>query len=131
MYKLLLKGMQFIKFGLVGLINTSVSLIIYYICIFMNLDPVISSGIGYILSSLVGYLINGKWVFKDGDIKSHRTIARYYLCYGTSFLLNLVSMYVLVSVMGVSSNIAPLVTMCITIPFNFVVNKFWVFKGER
>lgn len=119
---------QFIKFSFVGASNTLIFFFIYYSLIFFNVNYIIANTIGYIVSSFWGYILNKKWVFKESTEKTTNSIIKYYVVYGSSFFINIVCMYVFVDVLSISKIIAPILTMCVTVPYNFMLNKTWAFK---
>lgn len=125
------KIIQFLKFGLVGGSNTLISLLIYYILIFLGINYLISNSIGYIVSSISGYFLNKIWVFNSKDDKSNKSLFKYYMVYGSSFILNIGVMYMFINVIKISYIISPVLTMCITIPYNFILNKLWVFSADK
>ena len=55
---------QFIKFGMVGASNTLISLVIYYIGLYLNVHYVLSNVLGFIAGTLNAYYWNNKYVFK-------------------------------------------------------------------
>lgn len=122
------KILQFIKFGFVGASNTFISFLIYYLLVFLNINYIIANISGYIISSVCGYILNKKWVFKESTEKITKSVVKYYIVYGSSFFINTMCMYVFVDVLNISKIIAPILTMCITIPYNFTLNKVWAFK---
>lgn len=126
-----LKMLQFLKFSMVGASNTLISFIIYYLMIFLEINYLIANIGGYIISSLWGYILNKIWVFKENNQKVSKSVTRYYVVYLVSFLINLCIMYILVDVLQVSTIMAPFFTMCITVPFNFIMSKLWVFKERK
>ena len=119
---------QFMKFGMVGVINTLASLVIYYILIYMKVNYMVATVAGYIISSVVGYLLNRRWVFHAHNTKLSSSVIKYYLVYGTSLLINMGCMYFWVDVLQLSQIIAPILTLCITVPYNYLPSKFWTFK---
>jgi len=121
---------QFIKFGIVGCINTFSSWLFYYPLIFLNFNYKIATTIAYILSSIIGYILNRKWVFEN-KIYSSNSVLKYYLVYGSSYILNITSMYIFVERINVSQLIAPLLVLFITVPYNFIFNKLWVFTKKE
>ena len=62
--KLLGIGKQFFKFGIVGCINTFSSWIFYYSLLFFGVHYLVSTTIAYILSSIIGFVLNKSWVFQ-------------------------------------------------------------------
>ena len=119
---------QFIKFGVVGCINTATSLLIYYVLLFFNVQYLLASISGYIFSSVVGFILNKFWVFQAKGTKTLQETIRYYIVYGCALLMNLTIMYLQVDILLISDKIAPLITLCVTVPFNFIMSRVWVFK---
>ncbi len=128
--KLVLLIKQFFKFGIVGVINTCSSWVFYYSLVFLNVNYLIATTIAYILSSIIGFLLNKGWVFKK-KIYDYRSIIKYYIVYGSSYLLNVGSMYVFVDILGISKMIAPILTLFITVPYNFLFSRLWVFAEKE
>ena len=122
---------QIIKFSIVGIINTVVSLFIYYLLLGLSVHYNMATVCGYIGSSIIGYILNKVWVFQAKKISSKRSLFRYYVVYGTALLLNLFFMHVWIQIFGIDKRIAPILTLCITIPYNFILSKFWVFQVQR
>ena len=52
------KVAQFVRFGLVGLSNTLISLLIYYLLIGLQVNYLLATIAGYVISSLSGYILN-------------------------------------------------------------------------
>ncbi|MEG2037167.1 MAG: GtrA family protein [Ruthenibacterium sp.] len=123
---------QFFKFGIVGLSNTALSLAIYYI--FVWIDPALylwGGFVGWIVSVANAFFWGNKVVFQSksnaaGEIL--RRLLKSYLSYGATFLLSQGLLILQVQYWGVSEWIAPVINLVITIPLNFILNKFWTFK---
>lgn len=123
---------QFFKFGLVGLSNTAVSMICYYIVLFINPDfYLLGSIIGTVVSIANAFYWNDKFVFSGNrqDWRSKlKRLGKTYISYGGTSILSNVLLWVEVAFFNVSRTIAPIVNLLVTIPINFVINKFWTFK---
>ena len=123
---------QFIKFGLVGVSNTFVSMAVYYLFLWINPDwYMLGSVLGTVLSILNAFVWNDLFVFTGNpkDIKSvlHR-LGKTYVSYGGTSLLSTVLLWLEVTVLHVSKVFAPIVNLLITIPLNYLLNRFWTFK---
>ena len=121
---------QFIKFGIIGASNTIVSTSIYYLFIWM--DPklyFVGNVVGWIVSVFNSFYWNNRFVFTKSEFSWGQKLLRTYLAYGGSFLVGSATLVLLVSVLGVSEWLAPWINLVITIPLNFVLNKFWAFKA--
>ena len=123
---------QFLKFGIVGLSNTFVSLAIYYVFLWIDQKLyLIGNVVGWVVSVANAYYWNNKYVFGDGQkgfIQMLKKLAKTYLSYGATFLLSTLFLYIEVDILGLSSVISPFINLVITIPLNFLLNKFWAFR---
>ncbi len=122
---------QFLKFGLVGISNTVISLLIYYL--FLWISPalyLVGNVTGWIVSVANSFFWNNKYVFKgaSGKRKLLKKLGKTYLSYGATFLLGTALLYLEVDVWRWSAAICPLLNLVITIPLNFLLNKFWAFR---
>lgn len=119
---------QFIKFGIVGLSNTFISLAVYYILIYLETNYIAANTAGFIISVLNAYYWNNKFVFKKSDEGNLKPIIKTFASYGTTFILSTVLLVIMVDYLSISNIIAPVLNLIITIPLNFLLNKFWAFK---
>lgn len=120
---------QFLKFGIVGVSNTAISLVIYYIFIWFDKELyIVGNAVGFIVSVLNAYYWNNKYVFKKGEKGDLSFLIRSYLIYGLTFLTSSGLLYLWINHFGINESIAPIINLLITIPLNFLLNKFWVFK---
>lgn len=60
-------GAQFLRFVMVGIVNTAFSYIVYAICIYSGLSYVIASLIGLVFGILLSFKTHGTLVFKNPD----------------------------------------------------------------
>ena len=119
---------QFIKFCLVGISNTAVYLGVYYLSIYLSVYYLFANVLGFILSVLNAYYWSKKYVFVSDKRSRGNVLLRTYLSYGLTTVLSTLLLYFLVDIKGVSDKVAPLLALVITIPINFLLNKFWTFK---
>ena len=129
---LVAKLWQFVKFGIVGVSNTLISLAVYEVCIHLGLYYLLSNAIGLVISVINAYYWNNRCVFGDGTPKTFAQHVRTYLkslaAYGGAFVLDSVLLVLWVEVVGIPETLAPILNLCITIPLNFLVNKYWTFR---
>lgn len=123
---------QFLKFGLVGISNTVVSMGVYYL--FLWLDPdwyMFGSILGTILSIANAFVWNEVFVF-SGNVRDVRSIlkrlGKTYVSYGGTSVLSTILLWIEVTLFHTSKAIAPVVNMLVTIPLNFILNKLWTFR---
>ena len=77
------------------------------------------------------YYWNSRYVFKEkpDEVRNKwKALGKTFLSYGfTGYILNNILLFVLVDMFEVSKYIAPLVTLIISVPVNFLLNKLWAF----
>lgn len=149
---------QFIKFGLVGVSNTAISYGIEMLCfyiLFKNADFVLTlkllsllsikasvksvrivytSILAFIISVTNSYYWNNRFVFKSRNKKIEVHLKAYLktvICYGVTGLVLSPIIKVLLSNAGIPYYIASLGSLLITIPLNFILNKFWAFSNKK
>ena len=127
--------LQFIKFGIVGVSNTLIHYFTYLICIFVGCHYLIASVIGFLVSVMNAFYWNNKYVFVKEENATRslwQAFLKTFLSYaGTGLILENVLLVIWVRFLHVPEAIAPLVTLLITIPINFILNKFWAFKDRK
>lgn len=119
--------MQFMKFGLVGILNTIIALVVYYALIELDINYLLANTVSWIVSVFNAFYWNNRYVFKNESYWLSALI-KTYISYGASFLAGSALLYIFIDVCDISKFIAPFLTLVVSIPLNFVMNKFWTFK---
>ncbi len=126
--------MQIVRFCVVGLINTAVGLITYWAVIYVD-ESLYQLGniLGFLVSVLCAWYLSRNFVFfetkQSGIDSALKTLLRSYLSYGATTLLAACLLYILIELMSVDPYLAPLLTLFVTVPANFLLNKFWTFSA--
>lgn len=135
--------MQFVKFGIVGLSNTVIAYVLYVMSLaafrrfglLSGVDYIIASVIAFILSVLWSFYWNNKMVFqlKDGQQRCvWKALIKTYVSYSFSGLfVNNILLVFWVQICHISELIAPIINLLVSVPINFVMNKFWAFRGYK
>lgn len=127
--------MQFIQFGIVGVSNTLISYIVYLIGVLCGLHYLLASVFGFVISILNSFYWNNQYVFKLKENEKRsllRSFLKTFSAYaGTGLVLNNVLLFIEVDIFHWNKTIAPLINLLITIPLNFLLNKFWAFKKNK
>ena len=131
---------QFVKFGLVGVTNTAVSYVINILVLkllqpyHLPWDYVAGNVVAFVLSVLWSFYWNNKYVFRKGEGQTRnlgKALLKTYVAYGlTGIVLANVLSWVWINVFGISKYVAPLINLVISIPLNFIINKFWAFRTQ-
>lgn len=127
---------QFIKFGAVGVTNTLIHTICYNIALAFGANDFVGQIIGFLISSVNGFLLNKKFVFNKTNT-SKKMILKYYTTYIVSFVLTMLMTYIYVDILkinttihlfGMSIGYLPILTLIVTVPVNFILSRYWVYK---
>lgn len=124
---------QFLKFGAVGLVNTTISISVYYI--FLAVDErlyLVGNIAGFLISTLNAYWLNHRYVFgrKDNKTTGRTLLFRTYLAYGFALGVSTALLYGLVHCLKVAETLAPLGCLLVTVPMNYLVNRFCVYQAR-
>ena len=113
---------QFVKFGVVGVTNTIIAYILNVIVLLIlqplgvSWDFIAGNIISFALSVLWSFYWNNRLVFKVQNGKTRsvgKTLLKTYISYGVT---------------GIILNNALSMNLLLSVPLNFIINKFWAFK---
>lgn len=150
---------QLIKFSLVGVLNTLISEGVYAILLFFRMHYLPASFIGFSLSVINAYYWNNKYVFVENKDEEKRVwwkvFAKTYIAYFWGYLANAGLLIFWMDIlklerfltapadwfmsMGLENFdarflagiLAAFLNLIITVPMNFVINKYWAFKQKK
>lgn len=140
--------LQFVKFAIVGVSNTLLSMGINFCILFIcnrnnwlqtnDIKVYVGNCVAFFLSVLWSFFWNNKFVFKEDEGGQKRvwwkTLLKTYVAYAFTGLglSNLIS-WLCVTVFGINEYIAVLINLVIAVPINYVMNKFWAYgqKGKK
>ena len=132
---------QFIKVGIIGVSNTVISYVLNAATLLIlkpyevSWDYIAGNIISFVLSVLWSFYWNNKYVFTAGEDEQRSTIKalmKTYVSYGfTGIVLNNILSYLWIEKLGISKYIAPLFNLLLSVPLNFIINKFWAFRTKK
>jgi putative flippase GtrA len=118
---------QFIKYIIVGLINTAIYYGIYYFMIRFGFSYALSLTAGTIAGIINSYFWNKYFTFLTKKITVSET-AKFLIVYGAQYLSNLLIIYICVEHVGISKELAGLAAIGIGTFIGYFGHKFWSFK---
>lgn len=147
---------QFVEFALVGILNALISWCVYALCIRLGGHYIPATFLGFSVSMVNATFWNRKFVFKNEKQSWWKSFIRTYIAYSvTALFLNSLLLHLWIDVLEIwkyftpvcnwfwergirlegSRRLAeysmPLFNYCITVPINYVLNKFWAFGGAK
>ncbi|MBC3875708.1 GtrA family protein [Undibacterium flavidum] len=124
---------QFLRFAAVGLSGTAVQYLSIQVAVMLQASvlqqspAVTGSAIGYLLGSVVNYILN--YFFTFGSGKSHvEAASKYFSVLAIGWGINLGLMKLLVDQWGIWHWYAQVFTTGLVLCWNFAGSKLWAFK---
>lgn len=137
MKKIYTKYKEIINYIIVGGLTTCVSLLTYYLLTFTILNPNISielqiaTIISWITSVLFAFFTNKKYVFESKNKFNFKEITSFVLSRLSTLLIEMLLMYLFVTVCKYNDKIMKIVVQIIIIILNYLLSKFLVFKKKN
>ena len=126
---------QFIKFGLVGCSNAIISISIYSILVYINLNYELANFIAFSISVINAFFWNNKFVFikqKNQERSFILTFCKTYISYAfTGLFLQSLELYILIDSFGINKYFSQIICILINLPINYLINKLWAFKTHN
>ncbi|MCM1028026.1 MAG: GtrA family protein [Pseudoflavonifractor sp.] len=135
---------QFIRYALVGVLNTVITFAVIYICKdFLGINPWVSNALGYIAGFVNSFIWNKVWVFRsDGAIlkEAAKFFGGFMICYAIQFVATWVlaqhsfltgNEWTLGQIVISGYGVATLIGMVAYTVANFVYNKVITFASAR
>jgi len=128
--------LQFIIFSLVGVLNTVVDLVVYWLLLQLSIYYVIANILSYGAGMLNSYIWNNNVTFRskgmkertEGKKKSSAQIWRFVIWNGITLLLSSIIIAVLIELVGWSELWSKLIATVIIVLVQFTGMKKWVFR---
>ena len=118
---------EFIKFALVGILNTGVDVAIFFLLTWLGIPYVAAQIVSYSCGAANSYLLNKVWTFRSCGL-SYAEIIRFVAVNLTSLGISVVSLTLLHDMAGLGLAAAKGGATVCALAANFLGNKLWVFK---
>ena len=119
---------QFVKFAIVGVSNTLISLIVYTVLFkVFGLNYLVASAIGFVVGAVNGFLLNRAWTFQghEGDAL---TPVRWAIVQTCGLGLDELLLYIGVHEFGIDKIVAQALAIVIVVVITFLANRAWTFR---
>ncbi len=134
---------QFIKFGIVGMSNTAISYGIEMLCYYIlfvdvfkteGAKIIITTAIAFTVSVTNSYFWNSRYVFKVGEktfVQHLYSYIKTFISYALTGLILSPLFKIALSKVNIEYWLSCILSLIITIPINFLLNKFWSFRKNK
>ena len=132
--ELLKKYEEIIRYLIIGVLTTVVSLVVYYGCTLTFLDPnngfelQIANVISWIISVAFAYITNRIFVFKSKNDNITKEIITFTGSRIVTLLMDMAIMGVFVTVLHFNDKLFKIVSQVVVIVANYIFSKLFVFK---
>uniref|UniRef100_UPI0037DA2DC7 GtrA family protein n=1 Tax=Zoogloea sp. TaxID=49181 RepID=UPI0037DA2DC7 len=116
--------MQFIRFGLIGAVNTSISYGIYALLLYMGLNYALANLGSLILGIGVSFFSQGRFVFGNASIDR---LPRFILLWGSLYLVN-IGLIALFMRFGINAYLGGALALVPITLLSFVCQRYLVFR---
>ena len=131
------KNEELWNYLIVGFLTTVVSLVTYFICTETFLNPEVSvelqiaNVISWVLAVAFAFVTNRVFVFKSKNKKVFKEMCSFVSSRIFSLFLDMLSMFIMVSVLSWNDKIAKLIVQVIVTVVNYILSKLFVFKKGK
>lgn len=119
---------QFVKFGIVGVSNTLLTLVVYTVLLKgFGVWYLAASAIGFIAGATNGFLLNRRWTFRD-HVGDALTPVRWAVVQTAGLAVDELMLYVLVHDAKLDKLLAQVCATAVVTVTTFFVNRAWTFR---
>jgi putative flippase GtrA len=122
---------QFIKFNLVGLMNTALDFLIFYLLVWLGVFYIAAQCISFCIGMLNSYLLNKYWTFAQKGRVHPKQAVRFIVLNICTLLLSLGLLALFADRLHLSLWLAKLLATGVTMVFSYAGNKLWVFQERE
>ena len=123
---------QFVKFGMVGAINTILTLVIQWVFLALGFHYLVGSIVSFVITVIIAYVLNNIFSFRHENediIWSFKAFCKVVASYSvTGLIIANIGLWFWNDILYINPNLSPVLNLFITIPMNFILNKFWAYK---
>jgi putative flippase GtrA len=119
---------QFVKFGIVGVSNTVLTLVVYTVLLkVLGVWYLAASAIGFIAGAVNGFLLNRRWTFRE-HVGDALTPVRWGVVQACGLGIDELLLYVLVHDAHLDKLLAQVCATAVVTVTTFFVNRAWTFR---
>lgn len=123
---------QIIKFTSVGGLCLIVNLsILFFLTEKLTIEDITATIISFFLANLLGFFLNKYFTFRVKSTNIFQEIYKYFAVMSSSFIANVVCMFILVKFLQIWVIYASLIVSAIFYLYNYLMHKHWSFKHKK
>lgn len=123
LFSLIQKYQSFLRFVIVGVINTLNYYLIYLLLLFVNIPYIVSHSVAFGISMVGSFYLNCYFTYRTKP--TFKKFFQFPLTYVINYTITTSSLYVIVDLLHMNMLIAPLISFILPIPFTYLASK-WI-----
>ena len=121
---------EFIRFGLVGVINTAVDFAVFVLLYRLaDFDPLLANALAFLVAVTNSYLMNHHWTFQTGEDVSFSAYIRFVVLNAGGLVIGTLTIVLLEGTMPLE--FAKIIAAFLTLIWNYTSSKLFVFKTKK
>lgn len=120
---------RIVRFGLVGLANTAVHLIVFFALVAVGVPYLLASILGSATAIAVAYFLNHRLVFR-ADQHTRQLVVQFFIVQGIGGLINAVALAIAVEQLHWSPVVAQIAVLIPVVATTFTFNRLVVFRAH-
>ena len=123
---------EIIRYGFFGVLTTIVNFIVfYYFNSVLETSYILANALAIFISIVFAYFTNRSFVFQQKQKMSLKEAVNFYLSRLSTLGIDMIMMYVLVTLLDFNDKIIKLIVQVVVIVLNYVFSKFFVFNKKE
>ncbi|OGY34128.1 MAG: hypothetical protein A3D99_02050 [Candidatus Andersenbacteria bacterium RIFCSPHIGHO2_12_FULL_45_11] len=123
--------LQVIRYGIVGVVNTTVDYAVLNICLLLfGLSLFWATFFGFAAGGLVGYFLHSRWTFRYNTSGKEMKKLSHFLCIAVIGLsLTEIIVHIFTNKYGFYYNYSKTIALVVSIAWAYSASKWWVFRN--
>ncbi|MFJ5713612.1 GtrA family protein [Neobacillus sp. NPDC093127] len=121
---------KFLKFGVVGIVNTLITIGSFIVLVYFGMNYIAANITAYGLGMINSFFWNKNWVFQAKSRKLS-LVFKFVVVNFLTLGFATICLYVFVKHMDIHSSAAQIVSTCLGLAINFLLNKKWTFSEKE
>ena len=121
---------QFVKFGIIGIVNTLINLgCLYIFTEFFKIYYILSAVLAFLVAVTNSFVLNKIWTFKEKIYEdTSKKYVKFMIISVTALLVNLAILYFFTEFLHLHYLISQIIATGTNLIINFLGSKLWTFK---
>jgi putative flippase GtrA len=119
---------QVVSYGLIGIVNTSVTFVVIAALTFQGADPMLANAVGFAAGLIVSFVLNRSLTFRSSKAG---TIRPFLLAFAVSYGLNLVALNLAAPIAAQHVLLPQIAGMLVYNVAFFALMRYWVFADGQ